>query len=141
MIQEKRSQKSCIIVSNQTFTIDDIIVLCWLWSNLGRQPSTLNSYDDRQPQVVTFICINVVYEVQNAYYKRNYQGVIEGKVPASSIFRHLVQVMTMGNKPEDHWSCIAHLSSEDMLKSAVIEEKKFKHSHWAGAYNPLGSKF
>ena len=26
-------------------------------------------------------------------------------------------------KPEDHWSCIAHLIAEDMLKSAVIEEK------------------
>ena len=31
-------------------------------------------------------------------------------------------------QPEDHWSCIAHLSAEDMLKSVVIEEKKFKHS-------------
>ena len=31
------------------------------------------------------------------------------------------------DKPEDHWSCIAHLSAEDMLKSAVIEEKKFKN--------------
>ena len=31
-------------------------------------------------------------------------------------------------QPEDHWSCIAHLSAEDILKSAVIEEKKFKHS-------------
>ena len=31
-------------------------------------------------------------------------------------------------EPEDHWSCIAHLSVEDILKSAVIEEKKFKHS-------------
>ena len=30
-------------------------------------------------------------------------------------------------EPEDHWSCIAHLSSEDMLKSAVIEETKFKN--------------
>ena len=30
-------------------------------------------------------------------------------------------------KPEDHWSCIAHLIAEDMLKSAVIEEKKFKN--------------
>ena len=30
-------------------------------------------------------------------------------------------------KPEDHWSCIAHLIAEDMLKSAVIEEKMFKH--------------
>ena len=29
--------------------------------------------------------------------------------------------------PEDHWPCIAHLSAEDMLKSAVIEEKKFKN--------------
>ena len=50
---------------------------------------------------------------------------------------------TMWNflEPEDHWSCIAHLSAEDMLKSAVIEEKKFKHSHWAGADNPLGPKF
>ena len=28
------------------------------------------------------------------------------------------------DKPEDHWSCIAHLSAEDMLKSVVIEEKK-----------------
>ena len=43
-------------------------------------------------------------------------------------------------KPEDHWSCIAHLSAEDMLKSAVIEEKKFKHSPRAGVDNPLGPK-
>ena len=39
-------------------------------------------------------------------------------------------------KPEDHWSCIAHLIAEDMLKSAVIGEKTFKHSPWAGADNP-----
>ena len=44
-------------------------------------------------------------------------------------------------KPEGHWSCIAHLSAEDMLKSAVIEEKKFKHSPWAGEDNTLGPKF
>ena len=25
-------------------------------------------------------------------------------------------------KPENHWSCINHLSAEDKLKSAVIEE-------------------
>ena len=30
-------------------------------------------------------------------------------------------------KPEDHWSCIAHLSAENILKSVVIEEKKFKN--------------
>ena len=28
-----------------------------------------------------------------------------------------------------------------MLKSAVIEEKKLKHSPYAGADNPLGPKF
>ena len=44
-------------------------------------------------------------------------------------------------KPEDHWSCIAHLIAEDMLKPAVIEEKTFKHSSWAGADNSLGPKF
>ena len=44
-------------------------------------------------------------------------------------------------KLEDHWSCIAHLSAEDMLKSAVIEEKKFKHSPRVGVNNPLGPKF
>ena len=42
---------------------------------------------------------------------------------------------------EDHWSCIAHLSAEDMLKSAVIEEKKFKHSPRVAADNSLGPKF
>ena len=44
-------------------------------------------------------------------------------------------------KPEDQWSCIAHLSAEDMLKSVVIEENKFKHSPREGADNPLGPKF
>ena len=43
--------------------------------------------------------------------------------------------------PEDHLFCIAHLSAEDRLKSAVIEEKKLNHSPWAGADNPLGLKF
>ena len=35
---------------------------------------------------------------------------------------------------------IAHLSAEDMLKSVVIEEKKFKHNPRVGAENPLGPK-
>ena len=30
-------------------------------------------------------------------------------------------------KPEDRCSCIVHLSAEDMFKSVVIEEKKFKN--------------
>ena len=40
-----------------------------------------------------------------------------------------VKKQTQNNlpRPEDHWSCIAHLIAEDMLKSAVIEEKKFKN--------------
>ena len=42
--------------------------------------------------------------------------------------------------PEDHWSCIAHPSADGMLKSVVIVFL-FKHSHWAGADNPLGPKF
>ena len=42
--------------------------------------------------------------------------------------------------PEDHWSCIAHLSAVNMLKSAVIEEKKFKHSPRVGADNPFRAK-
>ena len=42
------------------------------------------------------------------------------------------------NKSEDQWSCIAHLSAEDKLKSVVIEQKKFKHSPWAWADKPLG---
>ena len=34
------------------------------------------------------------------------------------------EVLKPFTKPEDHWSCIAYLSAEDMLKSVVIEEKK-----------------
>ena len=34
-----------------------------------------------------------------------------------------VKISVVTQKPEDHWSCIAHLSAEDMLKSVVIEEK------------------
>ena len=44
-------------------------------------------------------------------------------------------------KTEDHWFCIAHLRADDMLKSAFIEAKKFKHSSREGAGNPLGPKF
>ena len=44
-------------------------------------------------------------------------------------------------EPEDYWFCIAHLSAEDMLKSAVIEEQKFKRSPWAGTDNPFGPNF
>ena len=57
------------------------------------------------------------------------------------IFRHCIFGVACKHKPEDQWSCIAHLSAEDMLKSAVIEAKKFKHSPWAGADNPLGPNF
>ena len=43
-------------------------------------------------------------------------------------------------KPEDHWSCIAHLIAEDMLKSAVIEEKTFKHSPLGRGRQPIRAK-
>ena len=41
--------------------------------------------------------------------------------------RELFLLHASKSKPEDHWSCIAHLSAQDMLKSGVIEEKKFKN--------------
>ena len=61
------------------------------------------------------------------------------------VFRFFMKALPItecycNSKSEDHWSCIAHLSAEDMLKSAVIEEKKFKYSLKAGADNPLGPK-
>ena len=37
----------------------------------------------------------------------------------------VLSIKLINTKPEDHWSCIAHLSAEDMFKSGVIEEKKF----------------
>ena len=43
-------------------------------------------------------------------------------------------------EPEDHWSCITHLSAEDMLKSAVIEEQKFKHSPRLWGRQPIRAK-
>ena len=33
----------------------------------------------------------------------------------------------LAKERKDHWFCIADLSAEDMLKSAVIEENKFKN--------------
>ena len=37
------------------------------------------------------------------------------------------KLLINSSKPEDHWSCITHLSAEDMLKSVIIEERKFKN--------------
>ena len=42
------------------------------------------------------------------------------EIKEMSQIAHYVYIL----KPEDHWSCIAHLSAEDMLKLVVIEEKK-----------------
>ena len=38
-----------------------------------------------------------------------------------------VSAFVVYSQPEDRWSCISHLNTEDMLKSAVIEETKFKN--------------
>ena len=43
-------------------------------------------------------------------------------------------------KEKDQRFCIAHLSAEDMLKPAVTEVKKLKHSLRVGADNPFGPK-
>ena len=63
------------------------------------------------------------------------------KIPSSSFLVMQKDSFTLAIKPEDHWSCIAHLNAEDLFKLVVIEEKKFKHSPWAGADNPFGPKF
>ena len=43
-------------------------------------------------------------------------------------------------KQEDHWPCIAHLGAEAMLKSEIIEEKKFKHSPRVRGRQPIRAK-
>ena len=43
-----------------------------------------------------------------------------------SYIRHCASFLSV-TKPEDHRSCIAHLSDEDILRSEVIEDKKFKN--------------
>ena len=50
--------------------------------------------------------------------------------PLSTTLMALMDIICNGmgtEKKEKHWSGIAHLSAEDMLKSAVTEEKKFKN--------------
>ena len=58
-------------------------------------------------------------------------------------YRRAKNAEVLDRKPEDHWSCIAHLSAEDKLKSVVIEEKKFKHrlALGQGQTTHLGPKF
>ena len=46
---------------------------------------------------------------------------LEGRVFSQMTYNELW--LPCQSKPEDQWSCIALLSAEDMLKSAVIEEK------------------
>ena len=58
----------------------------------------------------------------------------------TSIYHTLLNLETSPDKFNQR--TIAHLSAEDMLKSAVIAEKKFKHSPWEGADNPfIGQNF
>ena len=56
---------------------------------------------------------------EKVYCVHFFVGYIVWAVPWQNLL-----IRYANNKPEDHWSCIAHLSAEDMLKSAV-EEKKF----------------
>ena len=57
-------------------------------------------------------------------HMRHINAFLQMRVP---VFLQWCFMIHRGNKyPEDHWSCISHLSAEDMLKSGVIEERKFK---------------
>ena len=42
--------------------------------------------------------------------------------------KYMTENLIGEKEPEDHWSCIAHLSAKDtcLLKSAIIEEKSLK---------------
>ena len=42
--------------------------------------------------------------------------------------KNKIEQKTHKTQTEDHRSCIAHLSAEDMLKSAITEEKKIKNT-------------
>ena len=57
----------------------------------------------------------------------NYQWEIPIIQKHLLLLNRVSHVQKKNKKPEDHWSCIAHLIAEDMLKSAVTEEKKFKN--------------
>ena len=55
---------------------------------------------------------------------KHFQNTFSGH----ALFHSLVCEMILGmDKPEDHWSCIAPLGAEDMLKPGHIEEKTFKN--------------
>ena len=74
------------------------------------------------------------------YQKASVKALVQVGFPVYALSKHKQNPCLKEKKkkkPEDHWSCIAHLSAEDMLKSAVIEEKKFKHSPREAADNPF----
>ena len=89
------------------------------------------SSDDNLEDELIITFLEDLYTGVDYYYK------ITALVDGIKIFKDLIP----RKKPEDHWSCIAHLNTGNMLKSSVIEEKKFKHSPRTGADNPLGPKF
>ena len=67
---------------------------------------------------------------------------VETNLPVMVLWRINLRILIWAyKKPEDHWLCIVHLSAEDMLKSTVIEEMKFKHSPWPEADNAVERKF
>ena len=79
-----------------------------------------------------------IYIVNTKYQKPSVKALVQVDFP---VYAQAKSLFKSKEEPEDHWSYIAPLIAEDMLKSAVIEEKTFKHSPWAGADNPLGPKF
>ena len=70
--------------------------------------------------------VNIIYTKLGVSPIRSFSEAVLYRVTDTEIYSYKILVT---RKLEDHWSCVAHLSSEDtyMLKSAVIEKKKFKN--------------
>ena len=61
----------------------------------------------------------------NTTNNTNQSNILNQKRNFTSGFLRYYPAAGYLTQPEDDWSCIAHLSAKDMLKPAVIEEKKF----------------
>ena len=89
-----------------------------------------NLYRCEEPQKEEFREFDIYFLIENNYYQQmHYTKSVKTLWNTTCVFLFFTkpQVSIIQNKPEDHWSCIAHLIAEDMLKSAIIEEKKCKN--------------
>ena len=86
-----------------------------------------------------FIDLYVSWKLWINYYWKNKLDFVNITVQQSTCFHWKCKYicnkyLIKKTKPEDDWSCIAHLSADGMLKSAVTEEQKIKNieSEWFG---------